>query len=93
MDMLHAVYLAEHLLGASFTRVSGVADADLPGTRSDGVETLALARFEADQAERTSVAILPVMMPAALRETLKDISPVARGRLFAPAQSVSPAAE
>jgi predicted dehydrogenase len=50
MDMLHAVYLAEHLLGAQFVRVSGYIDADLPGTGSDGVETLALGRFEADPA-------------------------------------------
>ena len=58
MDMLHAVYLAEQLLGAPFVRVSGFADADLPGARGDGVETLALARFEADQGDRTSVAMV-----------------------------------
>nr|WP_269328625.1 Gfo/Idh/MocA family oxidoreductase [Kineosporia babensis] len=58
MDMLHAVYLAEHLLGAPFVRVSGFADADLPGSRGDGVETMALARFEADVGERTGVAMV-----------------------------------
>jgi predicted dehydrogenase len=45
MDMLHAVYLAEHLLGTPVERVSAYADTVRPG---DSVEDLALCRFEAD---------------------------------------------
>ncbi|WP_181781774.1 Gfo/Idh/MocA family protein [Pseudonocardia pini] len=44
MDMLHAVYLAEHLLGLPAGRVSGFVD----GAAGDAVESLALARLEAD---------------------------------------------
>lgn len=44
MDMLHGVYLAEHLLGASINAVSAAVDAATPG---DSVEGLALCRFEA----------------------------------------------
>jgi predicted dehydrogenase len=45
MDMLHAVYLAEHLLGGPVDRVSAYADS----TRPDAdVEELALLRLEAD---------------------------------------------
>lgn len=44
MDMLHGVYLAEHLLGAPVTAVSAFVD----GTESDStVEGLALCRLEA----------------------------------------------
>jgi predicted dehydrogenase len=45
MDMLHAVYLAEHLLGSSAVRVSAYADTS---RRGDSVEDLALCRLEAD---------------------------------------------
>jgi predicted dehydrogenase len=45
MDMLHAVYVAEHLLGASAQRVSAYVDTIRSG---DAVEDLALCRFEAD---------------------------------------------
>lgn len=43
MDMLHAVYLAEHLLGAPFERVSAFVDSAAPGAT---VEDLALCRME-----------------------------------------------
>lgn len=46
MDMLHGVYLAEHLLGSPVTAVSAFVD----GTEDDGVSTvegLALCRLEA----------------------------------------------
>jgi predicted dehydrogenase len=45
MDMMHVVYVAEHLLGEEIRRVSGYIDA-----REDGspVEDLALCRFETD---------------------------------------------
>jgi predicted dehydrogenase len=46
MDMLHAVYLAESLLGSPFQRVSAYIDSANPG---DLVEGLALCRFEADR--------------------------------------------
>jgi len=42
VDMLHAVYLAEHLLGRPIERVSAYAAGSTPG----GVEDLALCRFE-----------------------------------------------
>jgi predicted dehydrogenase len=45
MDMLHAVYLAEHLLGAPAERVSAYVD---NATDGDPVEGLALCRLEAD---------------------------------------------
>jgi len=41
LDMLHAVYLAEHLLGRPIERVSAYADG-----RPGGVEDIALCRFE-----------------------------------------------
>lgn len=44
MDMLHGVYLAEHLLGEPVQRVSAYVDAATPG---DAVEGLALCRLEA----------------------------------------------
>ncbi len=44
MDMLHGVYLAEHLLGSPITAASAAVDAATPG---DAVEGLALCRFEA----------------------------------------------
>ena len=47
MDMLHAVYLAESLLGAPFERVSAFVSARAPGSR---VEELALCRYETDSA-------------------------------------------
>jgi predicted dehydrogenase len=47
MDMLHAVYLAECLLGSPFQRVSAYVDRAKDGDR---VEGLALCRFESDQA-------------------------------------------
>ncbi|GAB90844.1 Gfo/Idh/MocA family protein [Gordonia rhizosphera] len=43
MDMLHGVYLAEHLLAEPVERVSGYVDAATPG---DAVEGLALCRLE-----------------------------------------------
>jgi len=43
MDMLHGVYLAEHLLGEPVERVSGYVDWSNPG---DAVEGLALCRLE-----------------------------------------------
>jgi predicted dehydrogenase len=43
MDMVHGVYLAEHLLGESVERVSAYVDAATPG---DVVEGLALCRLE-----------------------------------------------
>ena len=44
MDMLHGVYVAEHLLGASVSAVSAFVDSDIDG---DAVEGLALCRLEA----------------------------------------------
>lgn len=44
MDMLHGVYLAEHLLGAPTTGVSAYVDS---ATDGDAVEGLALCRLEA----------------------------------------------
>jgi predicted dehydrogenase len=44
MDMLHGVYLAEHLLGAGIDAVSASVDA---ATDGDAVEGLALCRLEA----------------------------------------------
>ncbi|MCE3551511.1 Gfo/Idh/MocA family oxidoreductase [Pseudonocardia sp. RS11V-5] len=44
MDMLHGVYLAEHLLGAPVTGVSAFVDS---ATDGDAVEGLALCRLEA----------------------------------------------
>jgi predicted dehydrogenase len=44
MDMLHGVYLAEHLLGAPAEAVSAFADCAADG---DAVEGLALCRLEA----------------------------------------------
>ena len=46
MDMLHGVYLAEHLLGATVTGVSAFVDS---ATDGDPVEGLALCRLEADR--------------------------------------------
>jgi predicted dehydrogenase len=46
MDMLHGVYLAEHLLGAPFRRSSAFLDNTADG---DPVEGLALCRFESDR--------------------------------------------
>ena len=46
MDMLHGVYLAEHLLGAPVERVSAYADTIVEGGT---VESLALCRLEADR--------------------------------------------
>jgi predicted dehydrogenase len=43
MDMVHGVYLAEHLLGEPIERISGYVDAASPG---DAVEGLALCRLE-----------------------------------------------
>ncbi|OUD04629.1 Gfo/Idh/MocA family protein [Streptomyces swartbergensis] len=43
MDMLHGVYLGEHLLGEPVERVSAYVDAATPG---DAVEGLALCRLE-----------------------------------------------
>lgn len=43
MDMLHGVYLAEHLLGSPLAAASAVVD----NTPGDAVESLALCRFEA----------------------------------------------
>ena len=45
MDMLHGVYVAEHLLGAPVTAVSAFVD----GADGDAVEGLALCRLEADR--------------------------------------------
>ena len=45
LDMLHAVYLAEHLLGRPIERVSAWADGS-----EGGVEDIALCRFEAGAA-------------------------------------------
>jgi predicted dehydrogenase len=47
IDMLHAVYLAEHLLGRPIERVSAYTDSTSPDR---GVEEIALCRFEADGA-------------------------------------------
>ncbi len=48
MDMLHGVYLAEHLLGAPVTAVSAFVDsATDSATDGDAVEGLALCRLEA----------------------------------------------
>jgi predicted dehydrogenase len=44
MDMLHGVYLAEHLLGAPINAASATVDTASEG---DAVEGLALCRFEA----------------------------------------------
>lgn len=46
MDMLHGVYLAEHLLGAPIEAVSSYVDS---ATDGDAVEGLALCRLEADR--------------------------------------------
>ena len=46
MDMLHGVYVAEHLLGAPVTAVSAFVDNAEDG---DAVEGLALCRLEADR--------------------------------------------
>lgn len=46
MDMLHGVYLAEHLLDAPVTGVSAFVDS---ATDGDAVEGLALCRLEADR--------------------------------------------
>ena len=46
MDMLHGVYLAEHLLAAPVTAVSAFVDNAIDG---DAVEGLALCRLEADR--------------------------------------------
>jgi predicted dehydrogenase len=46
MDMLHGVYVAEHLLGAPVTGVSAFVDNTADG---DAVEGLALCRLEADR--------------------------------------------
>lgn len=46
MDMLHAVYLAEHLLGSPVGRVSAYVDS---ATDGDAVEGLALCRLESDR--------------------------------------------
>ena len=46
MDMLHGVYVAEHLLGAPVTGVSAFVDS---ATDGDAVEGLALCRLEADR--------------------------------------------
>jgi len=46
MDMLHGVYLAEHLLAAPFRRSSAFVDNITDG---DPVEGLALCRFESDR--------------------------------------------
>jgi predicted dehydrogenase len=46
MDMLHGVYLAEHLLDAPVTGVSAFVD---KATEGDAVEGLALCRLEADR--------------------------------------------
>jgi predicted dehydrogenase len=46
MDMLHAVYLAEHFLGSDVTRVSAFLDS---ATDGDAVEGLALCRLESDR--------------------------------------------
>jgi predicted dehydrogenase len=45
MDMLHGVYLAQHLIGEDVHTVSGYVDAATPG---DTVEGLALCRLETD---------------------------------------------
>ena len=46
MDMLHAVYLAEHLLGSRVQRVSAYLDS---ATDGDAVEGLAMCRLESDR--------------------------------------------
>jgi predicted dehydrogenase len=46
LDMLHAVYLAEHLLGVPFERVSAQVDTTRP--EPGGVEELAFCRFETE---------------------------------------------
>lgn len=48
MDMLHGVYLAEHLLGAPVTAVSAFVDG-MEGDAPSTVEGLALCRLEADR--------------------------------------------
>jgi predicted dehydrogenase len=53
MDMLHIVYVAEAIVGASFDRVSAYITAREPGS---GVEDVALCRFEA----RDAVALVNV---------------------------------